>query len=150
MGLVLRLLLLLLLALCGPQCHAVRYIFLPLMGGNSPSMDLLGVAAALQARCECSAPAAAHLQHNSRDVQPVLMCSQTPHSCRGHEVTVVVTETGLAFAKQAAARHSSNTTAEAMRYVVFHMSHDPVAAGLGTILKQVRHPGRLSSKPRVV
>jgi hypothetical protein len=29
---------------------ALSFIFLPFIGGNSPSMDLMGVAAALQAR----------------------------------------------------------------------------------------------------
>jgi hypothetical protein len=32
------------------QTHALKLVFLPFMGGNSPSMDLMGVAAALQAR----------------------------------------------------------------------------------------------------
>ncbi len=32
------------------DADALRFLFLPFMGGNSPSMDLMGVAAALQAR----------------------------------------------------------------------------------------------------
>jgi len=48
--------LLLLLVGCLPglpgiaAAEQLKFIFLPLMGGNSPSMDLMGVAAALQAR----------------------------------------------------------------------------------------------------
>jgi hypothetical protein len=37
-------------ALSDGQTHALKLVFLPFMGGNSPSMDLMGVAAALQAR----------------------------------------------------------------------------------------------------
>jgi hypothetical protein len=32
------------------QDRSLSFIFLPFIGGNSPSMDLMGVAAALQAR----------------------------------------------------------------------------------------------------
>jgi hypothetical protein len=44
-----HLLLLLLIVACH-QADALTFLFLPFMGGNSPSMDLMGVAAALQAR----------------------------------------------------------------------------------------------------
>lgn len=40
-----------------------------------------------------------------------------PIQCRGHTVYVVADTTSDAFAKMAAARHSSNTTAEAMPYI---------------------------------
>lgn len=39
--------------------------------------------------------------------------------CRGHAITVVADQAGDKYAKMAAARHSSNTTAEAMHYVRF-------------------------------
>lgn len=47
-----RRILALLLALSSWQeATGLKFVFLPL-GGNSPAMDLMGVAAALQARCE--------------------------------------------------------------------------------------------------
>jgi hypothetical protein len=49
------------------------------------------------------------------------------HKHRGHEVLVVAASAHLDFFKQAAARHSSNSTAEALRY----LSVDLAAAAKG-------------------
>lgn len=66
---------------------------------------------------------------------------------RGHKITVVVTDSGLDFAKRAAARHSSNTTAESMQFVSLQME-DPefVKSGVGNIAKLGQQPGKYSSK----
>jgi hypothetical protein len=42
---------------------------------------------------------------------------------RGHEVLVIVSDTALDFVKSAAARHSSNTTAESMNYILINLTH---------------------------
>lgn len=47
------LLLALLMSWCSQEATGLTFVFLPFMGGNSPAMDLMGVAAALQARCGC-------------------------------------------------------------------------------------------------
>lgn len=66
---------------------------------------------------------------------------------RGHSVTVVVTANGLDFAKRAAARHSSNTTAEAMQFVDFSMPSDgTVKDEIANLMKIGQHPGKYSSE----
>jgi hypothetical protein len=66
---------------------------------------------------------------------------------RGHHITVVVTDSGLNFAKRAAARHSSNTTAESMHFVSLHMADpDFIDSGVGNIVKLGQQPGKYSSK----
>lgn len=66
---------------------------------------------------------------------------------RGHSVTVVVTTSGLAFAKRAAARHSSNTTAEAMHYINFKMQkQDIVETEIERLIRMGQNPGKYSSK----
>jgi hypothetical protein len=60
-----------------------------------------------------------------------------------------VTASGLAFAKRSAARHSSNTTAEAMQYVELTMQQpDFVENQIGNLMKVGQHPGKFSSKPQ--
>lgn len=169
------------------------FVFLPFMGGNSPAMDLMGVAAALQARCGClgrrgpyTLPAGdsprgwpAGRDHTTRPLvlqqledganclQPASVLAGSaragapplpsrlptaalccvPAPCRGHSVTVVVTGSGLAFAKRAAARHSSNTTAEGMTYLQLNMAKQgSLEADIGDLIKVGQHPGRFSSE----
>jgi hypothetical protein len=66
---------------------------------------------------------------------------------RGHKVTVVVSNSGLEFAKRAAARHSSNTTTEAMHFVSLQMADpDFLNSGVGNIAKLGQQPGKYSGK----
>jgi len=60
-------------------------------------------------------------------------------------VLAVVTKDGLGFAKQAAARHSSNTTAESITYLSFKMASDSRREKIGVVIKQGQHPGKFSS-----
>lgn len=84
---------------------------------------------------------------------------------RGHEVLVAVMAAGHGYAKRAAARHSSNSTAEALHYLVLSQQEqqheqqqratDPSTSGsrlaaaapaeAGHSRSQLKHPGRYSS-----
>lgn len=76
----------------------------------------------------------------------VLLCC----SCRGHDVLVVVTESALGFAKAAAARSSSNTTAEALEYLLvdvhFQEFSKPKPLKLGEVPKPSMFASRSGSK----
>ena len=60
---------------------------------------------------------------------------------RGHEVLVVGASAHMQFFKQAAARHSSNTSAEALRYIEIDL--DAAAQGRKHVGKQVK-PGQVT------
>lgn len=87
---------------------------------------MLSVAAQLLL-CSCCLPAAAALKFlvvpMPGDNSPVLdiMSVAAQLQSRGHTVIVAADPAGTAFAKMAAARHSSNTTAEAMQYITLQL-----------------------------
>lgn len=64
--------LLLLLWLAVQPVVGLRFLFLPLMGGNSPSMDLMGVAAALQERYAFRASCARRHPHKVIGLTPAV------------------------------------------------------------------------------
>jgi len=68
---------------------------------------------------------------------------------RGHEVLVVVTESALDFVKQAAARHSSNTTAEGLEYLTVNIAFREFTPPKPLKIGEVPKPSRFASKCNV-
>lgn len=67
---------------------------------------------------------------------------------RGHEVLVVVTESALDFVKQAAARHSSNTTAEGLEYLTVNIAFREFTPPKPLKIGEVPKPSRFAIPDR--
>lgn len=72
--------------------------------------------------------------------------SLTPQTNRGHEVLVVVADSALDFMKTAAARHTSNTTADGLRYVTVNLSFQEFERPKPLKLGEVPKPSRFASE----
>lgn len=82
----------------------------------------------------------------ARTMHKVTGVQQSHVSClcfRGHDVLVVGASAHMQFFKQAAARHSSNTTAEALRYLEIDLA--AAAQGRKHVGRQVK-PGQVTQQ----
>jgi hypothetical protein len=142
---------------CVRPAAALKFIVVPLPSDNSHVLDTMAVAAQLQARCVFELPLAVvsssprpprtnnrlrmlllllslPLYRTHTHTHTPLWLAHAPHTHRGHAVHVVSDAASQGYLKVAAARHTSNSTAEALRYIHVDLG---VPTNLDAVLREV-------------